>query len=268
MYVRGWRSFVGWSAKVVFVLAICCPSAVAAEPKNQAAPAKSAPDENLQPISFDSVPPRGAQPTAKQLRQQAFEQGIEEVRRSGILQRALGVGDKAIDFELPTANGTNVRLSEMLGVGPVVVTFYRGNWCPYCNRQLQGLQEVLLDLHSAGAQLVAISPEVSEQALVTQRKDHLTFPLLSDKGNAVARQYGIVFRISDKVIPYYDQFFNIEKQNGDRSYELPLAATYVIGGNGVIRYAFLNADYKLRADPQEILGTVRHQGSGAAVAGR
>jgi peroxiredoxin len=258
----------GLSAIVVLVVTLWRPAPVAAEPEGQAAPAQPAPDENLQPVSFDSVPPYTVPLSPQQARQRAFQQGIEEVRRSGILERALGVGDKAIDFELPTANGTNVRLSEMLAVGPVVVTFYRGNWCPYCNRQLQGLQEVLLELHSAGAQLVAITPEVPEQALNTERKDQLAFPILCDKGNAVARKYGIVFRISDKVIPYYDQMFNIEAQNGDRSYELPLAATYVVGGDGVIRYAFFDADYKRRADPQEILSTLRRQSTATTVAGR
>jgi peroxiredoxin len=268
MKTRSRLTVGGLLVLVVLVETFWRPDAVAAEPESQAAPALPAPDENLQPVSFNSVPPTTVPVSPKRARQRAFEQGIEEVRQSGILQKALGVGDKAIDFELPMANGTNVRLSEMLAVGPVVVTFYRGNWCPYCNRQLQGLQEVLLDLHSAGAQLLVISPEVPDQALVTQRKNHLAFPVLSDQGNAVARQYGIVFRISDKVIPYYDEFFNIEAQNGDRSYELPLAATYVIGSDRVIRYAFFDADYKLRADPQEILSAVRRQGVGATAAGQ
>jgi peroxiredoxin len=223
------------------------------------APARSAADENVDPVRFDSLPPTTDSIGPKELRRRAFQEGIEDVRRSGLLQQALGVGDKAIDFELPMGNGANIRLSEMLAVGPVVVTFYRGNWCPYCNRQLQGLQEVLLELHSAGAQLVAVSPEVPDQALATQQKNHLAFPVLSDKQNIVARQYGIVFHLSDNVIPYYDQLFDIEAQNGDRSYELPLAATYVIGADGVIRYAFLDADYKHRADPQEILATLRRE---------
>jgi peroxiredoxin len=257
--------FGGVSLLLVVGLTMPVP---AAEPEHRAVPPRSAPDENLHPVRFDAASLIGVSPSPAEVRQAAFQQGIDEVRQSGILQRALGVGDKAVDFDLPMAEGTNVRLSEMLAVGPVVVTFYRGNWCPYCDRQLQGLQQVLLDLHSAGAQLVAISPEVSEQALATQRKDHLAFPLLCDKGNAVARQYGIVFRISDKVIPYYDQLFNIEQQNGDRSYELPLAATYVIGGDGVIRYAFLDADYKRRADPQEILRMLRREAAGPTVAGR
>jgi peroxiredoxin len=244
---------------VMLVVAVSWPVAIAAKEEARPAPARSAADENVDPVRFDSLPPTTNPSDPKEIRQRVFQEGIDEVRRSGILQKALGVGDKAIDFELPMGNGANIRLSEMLAVGPVVVTFYRGNWCPYCNRQLQGLQVVLLELHKAGAQLVAVSPEVPEQTLATQQKNHLAFPVLSDKQNAVARQYGLVFRVSDKVIPYYDGFFNIEAQNGDRSYELPLAATYVIGGDGVIRYAFLDADYKHRADPQEILATLRRE---------
>lgn len=251
------------SAAAALMLALSFGSL--ADAQQESAPAVS--DANVEPAGFNARPPTGAPAGSREARQQAYREGIEEVRRSGILDRALTVGDKAIDFELPTANGTNVRLSELLAVGPVVVTFYRGNWCPYCNRQLQGLQEVLNELQGAGAQLVAVSPELPEKGLATQEKNHLAFPLLSDKGNVVARQYGIVFRVSDKVMPYYRRFFNMEEYNGDRSYELPLAATYVISGDGVIRYAFLDADYKRRADPQEALSTLRQLG-GSGASGR
>jgi peroxiredoxin len=241
------------------------PAPIVAEAEEPSSGGQSESDENVTPASFNAVPPTDPPDGTRDTRQRAFQQGIEEVRRSGLARKALSVGDKAVDFELPSAGGTNVRLSELLAVGPVVLTFYRGGWCPFCNRHLQGMQEVLLELHGQGGQLVAISPELSEKALITQDKNQLAFPILSDKGNAVARQYGIVFRISDKVIPYYDDFFDIEAYNGDRSYELPLAATYVIGRDGVIRYAFLEPDYKLRADPQDVLNVlVRLRGGATA----
>lgn len=195
-------------------------------------------------------------------RQEAFEAGIDEVRQSGILKRARGVGDRAVDFDLPLANGSQLRLNELLSVGPVVLVFYRGGWCPYCNRHLAALQKSLEEIQSLDAQLVAITPELPEKALATQEKGRLAFPIVSDEGNKVAREYGLVFRISDKVIPYYDGFFDIEEYNGDRSYELPLAATYVIDAGGVIRYAFLDADYKARAEPKEILATLQRLKSG------
>jgi peroxiredoxin len=189
-------------------------------------------------------------------RSQAFEEGIDEVRQSGILQSALNVGDHAADFELPDANGNLVKLSELLANGPVVLSFYRGGWCPYCNRQLQAVQQALPQIREQGGQMVAVAPELPDNVKATQEKNSAKYTMLSDKGNAVAREYGIVFRISDKVIPFYDQFFDIEQYNGDRSYELPLAATFVIDPDGVIRYAFLDADYKQRAEPAAIVAAL------------
>lgn len=241
------------AVSAIFVSALIVFSPVATHAEEQSSGGQVVSDQNVEPAGFRTVPSADSPDNSREARQRAYAEGIEEVRRSGILRKALGVGDKAVDFELPSAGGTDVRLSELLAVGPVVLTFYRGGWCPFCNRHLQGLQEVLLELHGQGGQLLAVSPELPEKALATQDKNHLAFPILSDKGNAVARQYGIVFRVSDKVIPYYDQFFDIEAYNGDRSYELPLPATYVIDSDGVIRYAFLEPDYKLRADPKDLL---------------
>ena len=225
-------------------------------PPGTAASAEAAADSansNVEPASYERTPrrPRPAD------RRAVFDAGIEEVRRSGILETAIGVGDRAIDFELPEIGGRALRISELWATGPVVLVYYRGGWCPYCNQYLAVLQKSLQDVHSLDAQLVAVSPELPKHGLATQEKNKLTFPLLSDERNQVARQYGLVFRISDKVIPYYDQFFDVEDYNGDRSYELPLAATYVIDTGGVVRYAFLDADYKRRADPKEVLDVLR-----------
>ena len=218
-----------------------------------AAAAESTADSNIESASYERTPqrPRPAD------RRAAFDAGIEEVRRSGILESAIGVGDRAVDFELPEIGGRNLRLSELWAAGPVVLVYYRGGWCPFCNQYLAVLQKSLLDIHALDAQLVAVSPELANHGLATQEKGKLTFPLVSDEGNQVARQYGLVYRISDKVIPYYDQFFDINDYNGDRSYELPLSATYVIDTGGVVRYAFLDADYKRRADPKEVLTVLR-----------
>jgi peroxiredoxin len=216
--------------------------------------------ENDDPFVDDGVQPAGfaaaAAPNSAEVRA-AFAASIDEVRRSGVLQTALGVGDRAVDFELPHANGTNLRLSELLAVGPVVLVYYRGNWCPFCNRHLQGLQRALSDIHSLDAQLIAVSPETSAHGLATQVKDGLAYPTLTDQDNVVARRYGIVYRLSREVIPFYEQYFDAADYYGNQSHELPLAATYVIDSDGVIRYAFVDADFTERADPQAILEVLR-----------
>ena len=246
---------------VVLVVSLWCTTPAFADeegpalapPATAAAAAESTADSKIESASYERTPqrPRPAD------RRAAFDAGIEEVRRSGILESAIGVGDRAVDFELPEIGGRNLRLSELWAAGPVVLVYYRGGWCPFCNQYLAVLQKSLLDIHALDAQLVAVSPELSKHGQVTQEKNKLTFPLVSDAANQVARQYGIVYRISDKVIPYYNQFLDIEEYNGDLSYELPLAATYVIDTGGVVRYAFLEADYKQRADPQEVLAVLR-----------
>lgn len=248
-------SIIGKQLVVVLVVSSWCSLSEPAAGQEAADPSTSdrTTSGNVETARFEP-PPR---PLRRDDRREAFEAGIEEVRRSGILESAIGVGDRAIDFELPEIGGRELRLSELWATGPVVLVYYRGGWCPYCNQYLSVLQKSLLDIHALDAQLVAVSPELPASGAATQEKNKLTYPLLSDAGNRVAREYGLVFRISDKVIPYYDQFFDIQQYNGDRSYELPLAATYVIDGQGTVRYAFLDADYKRRTDPQEVLAVLR-----------
>ena len=115
-----------------------------------------------------------------------YEQGIEEVRKSGATEKALKVGDRAPDFELPDATGKKVKLSDLKARGPVVVTWYRGGWCPYCNIALRGFHKSLPEIRAAGASLVAISPETPDNSMSTTEKNHLDYEVLSDKGNKVA----------------------------------------------------------------------------------
>lgn len=183
----------------------------------------------------------------------AYTRGIKEVAESGIYGRAKNVGDKAPDFILTNAVGRNVRLYDVLNNGPVVLTWYRGGWCPYCNITLATLQARLDDFKAEGATLLALTPEVPDSSISTQEKHELEFQVLSDLNNKVARDYGIVFKLNDKVAEYYNNGFGLSEYNGNTSDELPLAATYVIDKNGIIRYAFLNADYTKRAEPDTII---------------
>jgi peroxiredoxin len=182
----------------------------------------------------------------------------EEVARSGLVEKSLKVGDKAPDFDLPNASGKAIRLSELLQHGPVVVAFYRGGWCPYCNLELRALQKALPEFQKAGAQLVAISPQTPDSSLSTQQKDELQFQVLSDRHNAVARQFGLVFTLPEEIRTIYKRFgHDLAARNGDDSFELPFPATYVIGQDRIIRFAFVNVDYTKRAEPADILAVLR-----------
>jgi peroxiredoxin len=159
---------------------------------------------------------------------------------------------------LPDAKGHPVKLSDLLKKGTVVLTFYRGGWCPFCNRQLSSYQDHLAEIRALGAELVAVSPQTPDATVSTEEKDALTFPVLSDGGNKVARTYGLVFRVPDDVIPIYRQFgVDLEKENGDGSHELPMPATYIIGRDGVIRLSYVQADYKNRLPVESLLTALR-----------
>ncbi len=181
-----------------------------------------------------------------------YAAGIRSVAESGILESALQVGDTAANFSLTNAMGETVRLAEYLEKGPVVLTWYRGGWCPYCNLTLQRLQQELSGFESAGAKMLALTPEVPDSSMTTKEKLNLDFEVLSDIDNEVGKSYGVVYALTDAVAKRYQGGFNLNMYNGNESAELPLAATYVIDQNGVIRYSFLDADYRNRAEPRDI----------------
>lgn len=178
----------------------------------------------------------------------------EKLAASGISERALKPGQRMPSFSLPDATGKTVTSAELLANGPLVISFYRGNWCPYCNLELRALQAQLADIEAAGATLVAISPELPDQSLSTQEKHDLKFPVLSDIGNAVARQFGLVFELDASVRPIYAAFgVDLQSHNGDGSFELPLPATYVVDRDGMVLNRFVNANYRERLEPTTLL---------------
>lgn len=190
--------------------------------------------------------------SADEQTQEIYREGLTQVSESGILEKALNVGDTAPNFTLQNALGGETSLAENLEKGPVVLVWYRGGWCPYCNINLHYLQEELPNFKAEGASLIAISPELPDQSISTAEKHELEFEVLSDIGNQVAKQYGVVFKLTDEVAEIYNNKFGLNEHNGDTSNELPLAATYIINTNGVIEYAFLDIDYRNRAEPSEI----------------
>lgn len=190
-------------------------------------------------------------------KKRAYREGIEAVENSGIVSTAKQIGDRAPDFTLNNALGKPVTLDEYLKKGPVILTWYRGGWCPYCNLTLHELQQELPNFKANGATLIALTPELPDESISTAEKHDLEFEVLSDLGNKIAKEYGIVFKLTDEVAGMYNKSFELNNHNGDKSNELPLAATYIIDEHGVIVYAFLDADYRNRAEPSELTAFLR-----------
>lgn len=191
---------------------------------------------------------------------ETFEKGIRDVAGSGVLAKAMTVGMKAPDFTLPDGEGRMVRLGEMLAKGPVVLTWYRGGWCPYCNIQLRAYQEVLPELKAAGATLVALSPEKPDATAKTAEASGLGFTVLSDAGNGVGKSYGVVYELPAELVDAFRGRLDLPAMHGTDAWELPLAATYVIDRDGMIAYAFVDADYRKRAEPWSVIDAVRGLG--------
>lgn len=172
---------------------------------------------------------------------------------SGIVKQSLKQGNKAIDFSLPNADEKVVTLSELLKKGPVVLVFYRGAWCPYCNLTLRAYQQILPQIRKLGANLVAVSPQTVDKTSLTTVQAELKFEVLSDFGNKVAREYRLVYTLPESLQNLYQSWGNnIAEYNGG-NYELPLASTLIIDKNGIIAHAFVTADYTKRMEPKEII---------------
>ena len=193
---------------------------------------------------------------ATEEKKKVYAVGIQDILDKGILDNAKKVGDKAPNFTLINATGEEVSLASYLEKGPVVLTWYRGGWCPYCNLTLARLQEELPNFQAAGANLLALTPEVPDSSISTSEKHELTFEVLSDLDNNVARDFGVVFTLTPDVADAYQKSFGLHEYNNSESNELPLAATYIIDTDGTIAWAFVNEDYRNRAEPRDILAAL------------
>ena len=191
-------------------------------------------------------------PAAQQI--ETMRRATEELIASGQAERALKAGDKAPEFTLKDPDGKPVSSRELLGKGPLVVSFYRGVWCPYCNLELQALEAARPAIEARGASLVAISPQTASNSRKSQRDNKLSFPILSDVKSEVANAFGIRFALPDYLIGLYKSFKNdLPNFNDDPSWVLPMPARYVIGRDGIIVYAEVNPDYTHRPDPSGLL---------------
>jgi peroxiredoxin len=181
-----------------------------------------------------------------------------ELIASGAAQKALKAGNLAPTFTLADPDGHPVSSADLLREGPLVLTFYRGVWCPYCNLELQALQAALPDIRAAGARVLAISPQVAANSRKSVRQNALEFPILSDPHNDVAAAFGLRFELQDYLVELYKSLKNdLPAFNGEPSWTLPMPARYVIAPDGTIVYAEVNPDYKRRPDPSEMLPAIR-----------
>jgi len=183
---------------------------------------------------------------------------VEQLIASGAAEHVLKEGIQGPDFTLLDALGNAVTLSQLLKQGPVVISFYRGEWCPYCNLELRAYERALPQLQALGASLVAISPQTPDHSLSVMEKQQLTFRVLSDVGNQVARQFGLVFTIDEAVRAAHRRIgANLPAFNGDESWELPMAGTFLIDQSGTIRLAFVDPDFSHRLDPSVVIARLK-----------
>jgi peroxiredoxin len=186
-----------------------------------------------------------------------MDRATHQLVASGAARLALKAGDMAPAFTLQDPGGETVSSRGLLARGPLIVSFYRGVWCPYCNMELQALHEALAIFREAGASLVAISPQTRANSRKSMRENGLDFPILSDPGNAVAAAFGIRFRMPDELVALYRSLGNnLPAINGEASWTLPMPARFVIGQDGVVRYAEVNPDYTRRPEPLEMLPAI------------
>jgi peroxiredoxin len=198
-------------------------------------------------------------------RQAIMQRHIEQLRNGAIARTKLKVGSRAPAIVLKNAKGVTVDVAALLKKGPVIVTFYRGGWCPYCNLELKAYQEILPQITAAGASLVAISPEKPDDTLSTAEKNALAFEVLSDVGQKVGRAFDLVYEFTDELKTAYQGFnLDIPARNGaPDEWALPVSATYVIDRAGVIIYAYTDPDYRDRADPREVLKVLTKKAAAA-----
>lgn len=177
-----------------------------------------------------------------------------KLRNDKIDQKALKVGETFPEFSLQSTSGRSLGMQELMGEKGLVITFYRGSWCPYCNTELKKLKMSYPDFQARGFNLVAIAPEKLSGLITTSRKHELNFPLLSDTGNELARKISIAFALEDDIRRVYEGFgIDLKKSNLDERYELPVPATYVLDSEGKVLYRFLDVDYKQRVSHKDLL---------------
>ena len=195
--------------------------------------------------------------TAPPGRAALYSAKIAELRARFPVENVLAVGDAAPDFALPDVHGRMIALPEALHSGPVILAFYRGGWCPYCDLQLRAYQSGLPTVIRLGARLIAVSPQLPDGSLSTAEKDRLEFDVLSDVGNGVARSFGLVYSLPEELREALrSNGKDLTRINGDESWELPVPATFVIAPDRRVMLAHVDVDYRRRLAPEDIIAAL------------
>jgi len=191
--------------------------------------------------------------------QEKMKAATKELEDASISKNALKVGDFAKEIQLSNAVGKDVSLFDTLDNNEyAIVSFYRGEWCPYCNLELKALQSYNDEFVKLGASLIAVSPQSTDSSLSTKEKNELAFEVLSDTNNIIAKDYGLVFSLADELKPIYLSFgIDIPSKNQENSYEIPMPATYLINKNKEIVFSFIDEDYTKRCEPQDIIDILK-----------
>ena len=187
-----------------------------------------------------------------------LQRATQRLVESGIAESASNVGDHFPEFALPNVVGNAISSQNLLQTGPLVVSFYRGGWCPYCNLELRAFQAALPEIRELGADFVAISPQLPDESLTMAAKGGLTFEILCDTGNSLSEHLGLMFELPDAVVDIYRSMgYDLERINGNMQWTLPLPATYVLDQQGVIVKAHINPDYTVRMDPADVITVLK-----------
>ncbi|UTW12144.1 peroxiredoxin-like family protein [Marinobacterium rhizophilum] len=192
-----------------------------------------------------------------------FMQGVDDIiAQAKAFQQggdAIALNQKAPGFELPDPEGKLVSLVDLLAKGPLVVTFYRGSWCPYCNLQLKALQARLSDIHALGAELVAISPQMPDGSMTKDEMSELDFLVLSDQDAKVASKYGVAWEVPEFLLEHMrvDRQLDLEAINNGNRNILPIPATFIIGRDGVVTWRYVDVDYRTRSEPDDIIEALK-----------
>ena len=182
---------------------------------------------------------------------------IEQLQSAQVTASTLAAGSSAPPFALPDHNGNPITLASLIANGPAILLFFRGRWCPFCIAQLEAWNRLMATISRAGIAMAAMSPMTQHQSFLTRDQHRLEFPLLSDAGNRVARQFGLVYSVPEEQrLVYRRTFVNLPFVNGDESWELPVPATFAIDRGGTILFSSADADYTVRPEPLEVLAVV------------
>jgi peroxiredoxin len=190
--------------------------------------------------------------------QAIHSRAIIELQERHLAANIFPAGAIAPEFALPDHDGRNVSSTDLLEKGRLVLCFIRGRWCPFCVGQMEAMNLVAPQIEQAGATLVAISPQTVKQSFFMHDQHRLRFPLLSDAGNKVTRQFGLTYRVPEPQEAVYRRaFVNLPLANGDESWELPIPATYILDRDGTVLFASANEDYTERPEPADIVGLLQ-----------